>query len=78
MKLKVVILSLSVFAYTGFTAQNIQNNPAATMETSLNNWELFYQHPTSTEQLQELRDTDTGKTEPITTLLLTLMRIKEI
>ena len=27
MKLKVVILSLSVFAYTGFTAQNIQNNP---------------------------------------------------
>jgi hypothetical protein len=78
MKLKVVILSLSVFAYTGFTAQNIQNNLAATMETSLNNWELFFQHPISTEQLQELRDTDTGKTEPIITLLLTLMRIKEI
>ncbi|SIR62086.1 M1 family metallopeptidase [Chryseobacterium sp. RU33C] len=29
MKLKVVILSLSVFAYTGFTAQNIQNNPGS-------------------------------------------------
>ncbi len=29
MKLKVCILSLSVFAYTGFTAQNIQNNPGS-------------------------------------------------
>ncbi|WP_276877161.1 M1 family metallopeptidase [Chryseobacterium joostei] len=29
MKLKVTILSLSVFAYTGFTAQNIQNNPGS-------------------------------------------------
>lgn len=29
MKLKVVMLSLSVFAYTGFTAQNIQNNPGS-------------------------------------------------
>lgn len=29
MKLKVVILSLSVCAYTGFTAQNIQNNPGS-------------------------------------------------
>ncbi|AZA77997.1 M1 family peptidase [Chryseobacterium sp. G0186] len=29
MKLKVAILSLSVFAYTGFTAQNIQNNPGS-------------------------------------------------
>ncbi|SDJ58228.1 M1 family metallopeptidase [Chryseobacterium jejuense] len=29
MKLKVVILSLSVFAYAGFTAQNIQNNPGS-------------------------------------------------
>ncbi|MGU3375258.1 M1 family metallopeptidase [Chryseobacterium sp. M5A1_1a] len=29
MKLKVAILSLSVFMYTGFTAQNIQNNPGS-------------------------------------------------
>ncbi|MFP3833099.1 M1 family metallopeptidase [Chryseobacterium sp. SIMBA_028] len=29
MKLKVAILSLSVFSYTGFTAQNIQNNPGS-------------------------------------------------
>ncbi|CAD0221276.1 M1 family metallopeptidase [Chryseobacterium sp. D764] len=29
MKLKVIILSFSVFAYTGFTAQNIQNNPGS-------------------------------------------------
>ncbi|QIY92330.1 M1 family metallopeptidase [Chryseobacterium gallinarum] len=29
MKQKVVILSLSMFAYTGFTAQNIQNNPGS-------------------------------------------------
>ncbi|MCC3216539.1 M1 family metallopeptidase [Chryseobacterium sp. X308] len=29
MKLKVITLSLSVFAYTGFTAQNIQNNPGS-------------------------------------------------
>ncbi len=29
MKLKVLILSFSVFAYTGFTAQNIQNNPGS-------------------------------------------------
>ncbi|KFF73547.1 aminopeptidase [Chryseobacterium sp. P1-3] len=29
MKQKVVILSLSIFAYTGLTAQNIQNNPGS-------------------------------------------------
>jgi hypothetical protein len=77
MKLKVAILSLSVFAYTGFTAQNIQNNPGSNHGNKFEQLEPFFLRPISTEPLPELPDTVIGKTEPIMTSMLILMKTKK-